>query len=199
MAKPQPPRPGLVEIVAIGISTGGPNALTEMVPLLPANLRVPVVIVQHMPADFTKTLAQSLDLKSVVDVCEGCDGQLLKAGTVYLAPGGQQMRVTRRGSNVCLEITDAPPENYCKPSADYLFRSIADVFKNRSLGVIMTGMGVDGTLGLKAMKQHGVQVIAQDEKSSVVFGMPSEAIDAGVTDIIVPLSGIAGEIVRLVN
>jgi two-component system chemotaxis response regulator CheB len=193
------PLPGLVQIVAIGISTGGPNALAAMVPQLPADLRVPVVIVQHMPKDFTRALAASLDAKSALSVVEGADGQIVRPGIVYLAPGGRQMRVGRQGEHVRLEITDDPPENHCKPAADYLFRSVAQVYKDRALGVIMTGMGADGTLGLKAMKQYGVQVIAQDEESSVVFGMPYEVISAGVADVIVPLSDIAREIVRLVN
>ncbi|MBT4499173.1 MAG: chemotaxis response regulator protein-glutamate methylesterase [Gemmatimonadetes bacterium] len=189
-----------IEIVAVGISTGGPNALGVVVPQLPANLRVPVVIVQHMPTAFTSALAASLTSKSDIRVVEGENGLRLEEGTVYIAPGGEQMKVVRQinGGNY-LVLTDDPPENHCKPAADYLFRSVAEVYGPRALGVIMTGMGADGREGLKLMKGQGSRVIAQDEESCVVFGMPMEAIKAGIVDRVVPLDNIAGEIVRMVG
>ena len=189
-----------IEIVAVGISTGGPNALGVMVPQLPADLRVPVVIVQHMPTTFTSALAASLASKSDIRVVEGEDGLRLEDGTVYIAPGGGQMKVVRRfdGGNY-LTLTDDPPENHCKPAADYLFRSVAEVYGPRALGVIMTGMGADGREGLKLMKGQGARVVAQDEESCVVFGMPMEAIKEGIVDRVVPLDGIAGEIARMVG
>lgn len=185
-----------IEIVAIGISTGGPNALAELLPRLPADFPVPIVIVQHMPKLFTGALAESLDSKCAIRVLEGASGLPLEAATAYLAPGGRQMRIAKGNgvSPYCLEITDDPPENHCQPSADYLFRSVASVCRGKSLGIIMTGMGCDGTLGLRLMKRHGAHVIAQDQASCAVYGMPQEALKAGVVDIVLPLSAIAAEI-----
>jgi two-component system, chemotaxis family, protein-glutamate methylesterase/glutaminase len=189
------------EIVGIGISTGGPNALASLLPLLPGNIDVPVLIVQHMPPLFTKSLAASLDAKSALTVKEGEDGETIKNNVVYIAPGGTQMKVTL-GANAAtkiIRVTDDLPENNCKPSVDYLFRSLAHHYVGRSTGVIMTGMGNDGTLGLRLMKRSGAAVIAQDEATSVVFGMPKEAIEAGVVDVVVPLEKIAGEIMKTVR
>ena len=184
------------KIIALGISTGGPRALAEVIPALPENLPVPVVIVQHMPPVFTKALADSLNKKSRVVVEEGQDGAILQGGHVYIAPGGKQMRIENSASpgKYIIRITDDPPENHCKPSADYLFRSVDALFKERALGVIMTGMGRDGTGGLKLMKRNGANVIAQDEKSCVVYGMPMEAVKAGVVDEILPLNSMASRI-----
>lgn len=188
-----------IEAVAIGISTGGPNALGEMVPMLPGDLGVPVLIVQHMPPRFTAALAATLDLKSSLKVVEGADGQKVEAGTVYIAPGGLHMRVKKRGTHTILETTQDPPEHHCRPAVDYLFRSVADVYGKSALGVIMTGMGSDGTKGLAVMKQKGSHVLAQDEESCVVFGMPMEAIKAGVTDEQLPLGQIAARIASIVK
>ena len=208
---PCPPQPssilpraeplGRIEIIAIGISTGGPNALAELLPHLPANLRVPIVIVQHMPKVFTGALAESLDVKCAIRVVEGQTGQFLEPATAYIAPGGRQMRVVAAQGRAgwYLEINDDPPENHCQPSADYLFRSIAATFKGQALGVIMTGMGSDGTLGLRLMKRHGAQVIAQDQATCVVYGMPQEAVKAGVVDVVLPLPEIGAEIMRRVR
>ncbi|WP_045216915.1 protein-glutamate methylesterase/protein-glutamine glutaminase [Desulfonatronovibrio magnus] len=188
------------DIVAIGISTGGPNALTRMLPMLPGNLNVPVVIVQHMPPIFTKSLAESLDQKCSLRIKEAEDGEILRSNHVYIAPGGKQTKVvTGAAQKKILRITDDPPENNCKPAADYLFRSVAREFKNKVTGVIMTGMGNDGTLGLKVMKALGAVVIGQDEDTCVVYGMPKMAHDAGVVDIMVPLERIAAEIVSTVK
>ena len=186
-----------IDIVAIGISTGGPKALAEMIPKLPGTLRVPVVIVQHMPATFTSVLAESLNAQSALTVQEAQDGQMLQAGQVYLAPGGKQMRLVRAGALVKVALTDDPPENFCKPAVDYLFRSVADIYGARALGVIMTGMGADGTRGLQAMKTKGAPSLAQDEATSVVYGMPQEAFKAGVVDVVLPLGKIAEEIARI--
>ncbi|MFA6900748.1 MAG: chemotaxis response regulator protein-glutamate methylesterase [Desulfurivibrionaceae bacterium] len=189
---------GRIELVAIGISTGGPNALADLLPRLPADFPVPIVIVQHMPKLFTGALAESLDSKCAIRVVEGVSGQPLETATAYIAPGGRQMRVAKGHglSPYFLEITDDPPENHCQPSADYLFRSVAAVCKGQALGVIMTGMGCDGTLGLRLMKRHGAQIIAQDQASCVIYGMPMEAIKAGVVDVVLPLSDIGAEILR---
>lgn len=187
-----------IAIVAIGISTGGPNALAELLPRLPADFPVPIVIVQHMPKLFTGALAESLDSKCAIRVVEGKSGLPLQAATAYIAPGGRQMRVAsgQGQSAYILEVTDDPPENHCQPAADYLFRSVASVCKGQALGIIMTGMGSDGTLGLRLMKRQGAQVIAQDQASCVVYGMPLEAVKAGVVDVVLPLSDIGAEIMR---
>ena len=205
VAVPSPPpaiplKPaGRIDIVAVGISTGGPNALAVMIPLLPKTLRPPVVIVQHMPPVFTKALADSLDKKSAVHVKEAEQDELIQAGCVYIAPGGKQMRLTRRAGGIAVDLTDDPPENHCRPAADYLFRSVSKLYDNRALGVIMTGMGSDGVLGLRLMKRRGARVIGQDEATCVVYGMPMEASKAGVTDVVLPLARIAPEIVRMVK
>jgi two-component system chemotaxis response regulator CheB len=189
------------EIVGIGISTGGPNALSQMMPQLPANLGVPVLIVQHMPPLFTQSLADNLNSKCALEVEEAVDEQTLQPNVALIAPGGKQMKVVAGADGVTrmIRVTDDPPENSCKPSVDYLFRSIAHHYVGRATGVIMTGMGSDGALGLKLMKRNGSAVIAQDEMTSVVYGMPKEAIDAGIVDVVAPLDQIAAEICHTVR
>jgi len=187
-------------VVAIGVSTGGPNALTTMLPKLPGDLGVPVLIVQHMPPVFTKSLAASLDKKCALEVKEAVNGELIRNNTVYIAPGGTQMKVAS-GADVhskIIRITDDPPENNCKPSVDYLFRSVAREYGSKATGVIMTGMGADGKLGLKEMKSAGVVSIAQDADTSVVYGMPKAVAEAGLVDVVAPLDGIAAEIIKTV-
>ncbi len=186
--------------VGIAISTGGPNALSVMMPSLPANMGVPVLIVQHMPPMFTKHLAVSLNAKCALEVVEAEDGQEVTANRAYIAPGGKQMKIAAGlDGRKIVRITNDPPENNCRPSADYLFRSMAQVYEDRVTGVIMTGMGSDGVLGLKLMKRKGALVIAQDAASCVVYGMPKEAVDAGVADIVAPLDLMASEIQRTVR
>jgi two-component system chemotaxis response regulator CheB len=183
------------EMVLIGVSTGGPVALAQLLPAIPNDIGVPVLVVQHMPAVFTKSLADSLAAKCALRVREAADGDLPERNTVYIAPGGRQMRLgaTPQGQPV-LEITDDPPENNCRPAVDYLFRSAANRFPGRAMAVILTGMGNDGTLGLRLLKRNGCYVIAQDEASCVVYGMPKGAVDAGVTDAVLPLESIANRI-----
>ncbi len=189
------------QVVAIGISTGGPNALAEMLPELPANLGVPVLIVQHMPPVFTKSLADSLNRKCQLEVAEATDGEAIRPNTVRIAPGGKQMKIDRGQNNrdKTIRITDAPPENGCKPSVDYLFRSIAHHYGAGATGVIMTGMGADGKLGAKLLKRAGAVTIAQDQATCVVYGMPKEVVEAGAADIVAPLSSIADQICRTVK
>lgn len=191
-------RRGKSEIVTIGISTGGPNALNQMMPQLPANLGVPILIVQHMPPVFTKSLAASLDKKCAIHVKEAEDKEPIQPNTAYIAPGGKQMKLVAAadGSNRLIKLTNDPPENSCKPSADYLFRSISDYYVGRTTAVIMTGMGSDGTRGLEILKAKGAHVIAQDEASCVVYGMPKAPTELGYADIVAPLSKIADEIVK---
>ncbi len=185
------------EMVLIGVSTGGPTAL---LPALPGNLDVPVLVVQHMPPIFTRSLAESLDGKCALRVREAAEGDILQPNTVYIAPGGHQMRIAPGpGGGRLVQITDDPPENNCRPAVDYLFRSAATHFPGRAMGVILTGMGSDGTLGLRLLKRHGCFIIAQDEASCVVYGMPKAAVDAGVVDATVPLESIAGLIVATIR
>lgn len=189
------------EIITIGISTGGPNALTQMLPMLPGNIGVPIVIVQHMPPVFTKSLAKSLNAKCALTVKEAEDRENIQANTVYIAPGGKQMKLVASadGQNRQIKITNDPPENSCKPSADYLFRSVGDYYVGRTTAVIMTGMGSDGTKGLQVLKQKGAKIIAQNEETCVVFGMPKKPIETGMADVIAPLNKIADEIIKSVR
>ncbi len=188
------------EMVLIGVSTGGPDALAKLIPALPARLGVPVLIVQHMPPLFTQSLAENLSGKSALKVREAADGDQAEADTVYIAPGGRQMRLTAEpeGRKI-IRVNDDPPENNCRPSADYLFRSVAINFPGRALALIMTGMGSDGTLGLRLLKRNGCPVLAQDEASSVVWGMPKAAVEAGVVDEILPLESLAARTAGLIR
>jgi two-component system, chemotaxis family, protein-glutamate methylesterase/glutaminase len=189
------------EIVGIGVSTGGPKALSEMMPHISSDINVPILIVQHMPAIFTVSLAKNLDSKCPIDVKEAVDGELIQPNKAYIAPGGKQMKVVAGADGIgrIIRITNDPPENSCKPSVDYLFRSIAQHYVGRAAGVIMTGMGSDGSLGLKLMNRNGSIIIAQSEETCVVYGMPKKPIEDGIVDIIAPLGKLAEEIGRAVK
>jgi len=187
-------------MVLIGVSTGGPGALAKVIPALPADLGAPVFIVQHMPAMFTQPLAASLNKASAIRVKEAEEGEMAQPNCAYIAPGGRQMKLAPGPKGeVILRISDDPPENGCRPAVDYLFRSAALHFPGRSVAAILTGMGNDGTEGLRLLKRGGCLAIAQDEASCVVFGMPKEAIQAGVVDAVAPLDMIAGAILRSVR
>ena len=188
--------------VTIGISTGGPVALAKVMPDIPADIGVPLFIVQHMPPMFTEALAAKLNAVSRIWVKEAADGEIVCPNTAYIAPGGKQMKVAlSSGGNrsMVIRITDDAAENNCKPSADYLFRSVADCYGRHATGVIMTGMGYDGSEGLKLMKERGAFIIAQDESTSLIYGMPRKPVEMGIVDVIVPLEAIAGEISRTVS
>jgi two-component system chemotaxis response regulator CheB len=188
------------EIVAIGISTGGPKALAEMLPKIPHNVGVPILIVQHMPPVFTQSLANSLNSKCQIQIKEAVHGESIEPNIAYIAPGGKHMKIEAGsdGKNRVIKITDDPPENSCKPSVDYLFRSVADHYVGRATGVIMTGMGSDGTKGLQQMKESGATIIAQNEATCVVYGMPKIPIESGLADIVAPLNHIASEIIKTI-
>lgn len=188
------------EMVVIGVSTGGPNALASLIPALPDALGVPVFIVQHMPPLFTQSLALSLEKKSALTVVEAENNSTAKPNCVYIAPGGKQMRILpdSRGS-ITIQTTDDPPENNCRPSVDYLFRSVSQSFPGRALSVILTGMGNDGTLGVRLLKRTGCLSLVQDETSCVVYGMPKSVADAGLADAILPLNRLAETITRIVK
>ncbi|MEA2083857.1 MAG: chemotaxis response regulator protein-glutamate methylesterase [Thermodesulfobacteriota bacterium] len=187
------------QAIAIGISTGGPNALAGMLPRLPADLGVPILLVQHMPPAFTTSLATSLDKKCALKVKEAENGETVKPNMVYIAPGGMQMKVASSADfKKIIRIIDDPPENNCKPSVDYMFRSVAREFGSKSTCVVMTGMGADGRLGLSVTKAAGAISIAQDEETCVVYGMPKAVVDAGLADVVVPLDSIADEIMKTI-
>ena len=181
------------EIIGIGVSTGGPVALNKLLPLL-SSQTPPLVIVQHMPPLFTKTLADDLNRRCQLEVVEGTQGMAVQAGRAIIAPGGKQMRIVRDERRTYIHITDDPPERNCRPAVDYLFRSIAAEYGSRAWGAILTGMGDDGTLGCRAMKEQGAAILAQDEASCVVYGMPRAVAEAGLVDVVGPLDAIAGRI-----
>jgi two-component system, chemotaxis family, protein-glutamate methylesterase/glutaminase len=184
----------LPQVVVLGISTGGPEALNRVIPQLPANLAAPMFIVQHMPPLFTKSLADDLNARSQLHVTEAVDGQLAFPGDCLVAPGGKQMKIERTDAGPVVQITDDPPENSCRPAVDYLFRSAAHHYGSKVLGVIMTGMGNDGTLGCRLLKRRGATVLAQDKESCVVFGMPSVVIADGLADRVVSLPDMSAAI-----
>jgi two-component system chemotaxis response regulator CheB len=196
---PACPSPGSIEVLAIGTSTGGPNALTEVFRGLPADFPVPIVIVQHMPPMFTRLLAERMSAECPIRVQEGSSGTVLQPGQAWIAPGDYHMMVVRDGAKVRLILHQEPPENSCRPAADVLLRSVAKVYGSNSLTVILTGMGQDGLRGCQVIREAGGQILAQDEASSVVWGMPGYVARAGLADRILPLSLMADEIVRRVK
>ena len=185
------------EAVAIGVSTGGPNALNEVIPRFPANFRLPVFVVQHMPPVFTKQLADRLNVKSKLTVKEAEDGELVKPGTVYVAPGDYHMLVRKNDRGHLIRLTQDPPVNSCRPAVDPLFESIAEAYKGRVVAVVMTGMGQDGFEGAKVLKEKGAYIIAQDQETSVVYGMPKFVAEAGLADRICPLKSITPTILEV--
>lgn len=196
-----PPRRGSsrIDIVAIGVSTGGPNALANVFSNLPGNLGVPVVIVQHMPPLFTASLASRLDGLSGLTVREGAAGLALVANKAFVAPGNHHMIVTREGGVPQLATHQGPPENSCRPAVDVLFRSVADVYGPGALAVVMTGMGQDGLRGAEHVRETGGEIWAQDEASSVVWGMPGAVARAGLATRLLPLDRLGVEIARRVR
>jgi two-component system chemotaxis response regulator CheB len=194
-----PARLATIEIVAIGTSTGGPNALADVIPHIPRNFPVPIVIVQHMPPTFTRFLAERLSASSFIPVSEGRTGQVLEPGAAVIAPGDYHMTLRREGTVVRVGVPQTPPENSCRPSVDVLFRSVAQVFGPSVLAVVMTGMGQDGLRGCEQVKEANGQVVVQDEESSVVWGMPGFVAKAGLADRVLPLAEIAEEIIRRVS
>lgn len=188
-----------IDVLAIGTSTGGPNALAELLPAIPGDFPIPIVIVQHMPPLFTKMLAERLNKQTTIGVRECEAGKTLEPGQAWIAPGDHHMTVERRGLAVQLAVNQAAPENSCRPAVDVLFRSVAGTFGIHALAVVLTGMGYDGVLGSRAIRERGGRVYVQDEASSVVWGMPGQVAAAGQADNILPLHAMAGEIDRQVR
>jgi two-component system chemotaxis response regulator CheB len=187
------------EILAIGASTGGPNALATIIPALPANFPLPIVIVQHMPPIFTRLLAERLAASSSISVREGVEGAELKPGTAWIAPGSYHMAIekTRNGSRIHLH--QEAPENSCRPAIDVLFRSVAKLYGPATFAVILTGMGQDGFRSCQEIYAAGGQILAQDEASSVVWGMPGFVAKAELADKVMPLNQLAAEIIGRVR
>src|SRR5882672_2021786 len=187
-----------VEVVAIGASTGGPEALAELIAKFPADFPAPVLIVQHMPPNFTRHLAERLDLLTPLRVREGKAGQRLGPGGVWIAPGDYHMTVARHGSDVVLMTNQQAPEQGCRPSVDVLFRSVAQAFGSHVLGVVLTGMGADGTSGAQAIWEAGGEVIVQDEATSAIWGMPGRVVAAGLASTVCPLGSVPFAIISRV-
>ncbi len=195
-------RPGIaqrVDVVAIGCSTGGPKALAELLPLLPRDFPVPVLIVQHMPPTFTRFLAQRLTGLCQLPVEEATEGAAVAAGKIRIAPGGFHMMVSCDGRSRKLAITQDPPENSCRPSVDVLFRSLVPAFGSHVLAVVLTGMGQDGLRGCERLVEAGAHILVQDEASSVVWGMPGFVAKAGLADDVLPIPEIAARIIERVT
>jgi two-component system chemotaxis response regulator CheB len=185
-----------LDVVVIGVSTGGPNALAEVLPALPADLPVPVLLVQHMPPLFTGLLAERLHKLSGLDVAEAAGGELVGPGQVWVAQGGSHLVVEPSPEGPRLAMSDAAPVNSCRPAVDVLFSSAAATFGPRVLAVVMTGMGQDGFAGCRAVKEAGGQVVVQDADTSVVWGMPRFVAEAGLAEAVLPLGALADEITR---
>jgi len=180
-----------IDILVIGVSTGGPQALDKILPLLHASFPIPIVIVQHMPSDFTNLLAKRLDTRSLIEIKEGQKGDVLRPGQAYLAAGGMHMVVQPGGNGFQINTHMGPPENSCRPAVDVLFRSVAECYGKNTLAVILTGMGQDGLRGCEAVRESGGTIFIQDENSSVVWGMPGSLARAGLANKVLPLDTMA--------
>jgi two-component system chemotaxis response regulator CheB len=188
--------PITADIVAIGVSTGGPAALAEVLSHLPADFPAPILLVQHMPQMFTRFLAERLNGQTPLSVVEAVDGQPLKSGVVYVAPGDFHLTVKKRSGMVVTMLDQAPPQNSHRPSADVLFKSVAEAYGPRGLALVLTGMGQDGVQGAEEITRAGGRVLVQDESTSVVWEMPGLVVNAGFADVVLPLGQIAGELQR---
>jgi two-component system chemotaxis response regulator CheB len=184
-------------IIAIGSSTGGPQALLTLLGALPATIQCPIVIAQHMPATFTTVLAQHIARGSGRICSEAVDGMEIKPGTICLAPGDYHLQVSRESNRCIARLSQTPPENFCRPSVDPLFRSVAQHFGAESIAIVLTGMGSDGCAGARVMAAIGAPILAQDEASSVVWGMPGAVANAGICSAVLPLTRIAGHLATL--
>ncbi len=193
----RPTSPGFrPEAIGIGVSTGGPKALDHVIPCFPAGFRLPIFLVQHMPPVFTTQLAKRLDKKSKLPVAEARDGETVRGGRIYVAPGDYHMKVVSDGHKKLIRLDQGPPENSCRPAVDPLFRSLAATYGSKVVGVIMTGMGRDGLEGCRALKAKGAYIIVQDKETSVVWGMPRFVTEQGLADRICSLDELATAIIE---
>jgi two-component system, chemotaxis family, protein-glutamate methylesterase/glutaminase len=188
---------GRIELIALGISTGGPNALRDVFKMIDPHLKQPILVVQHMPAGFTAEFANSLDRICPLTVTEAKDGEPVEDGHIYIAPGNYHIYVEKKISGAFVRLSQDPPRNGHRPSADYLFESVAKDYQNHALGVIMTGMGRDGAAELTEMRRQGAWTLGQDEASAIVYGMPKVAWEMGAVQKQVPLSQMADAISSL--
>jgi two-component system chemotaxis response regulator CheB len=188
-----------IDLVVFGVSTGGPDALCKVLPGIPRDFPVPIVIVQHMPAVFTKLLADRLTAKANMPVKEAQGGEKVQPGTIWLAPGGKHLSITSSRDGLFLRTDDrTPPRNYCRPSVDVLFDSALKITGPSTLAVMLTGMGSDGLESCEQIRKQGGQIIAQDQQTSVVWGMPGAVTRAGLADAVKPVNEIAQEIIQRV-
>jgi two-component system chemotaxis response regulator CheB len=187
---------GVSKVLAIGVSTGGPTALGAIIPQVPPDFPIPILIVQHMPPLFTRLLAERLQTSTPLKVEEAAQGSSVAAGKILIAPGDYHMRLRNTGNGLVVGLDQSPPENSCRPAVDVLFRSVGETFGPAAIGVILTGMGQDGLRGTQALKALGGFVIAQDEASSVVWGMPGAVVAAGLADSVVPLENVVPEVLK---
>lgn len=196
---PQSPAGGSEKVVAIGASTGGPRALQEIITKLPANFPCGVVIVQHMPPGFTRSLAERLNSLSSIRVKEAEHNDFIQPGTAFIAPGDYHMTLEREGGRTLVKLNQTPPLSGHRPSVDPLFETVARIYGAQAVGVLLTGMGHDGAKGMQAIKNSNGYTIAEDQSTAVVFGMPKSAIELGVVDKILPLNAIAAEVIKAVT
>ena len=190
------PSSSKITVVTIGTSTGGPPALQALIPRLPADFASGVIVVQHMPPGFTRTLAERLDAMSKLRVSEAVDGDIVKPGRVLVAPAGKHLKLRKRNGQLVVRLGSQPEESLHKPSVDIVMESVANICGRKSLGVLLTGMGSDGAEGMRAIKEAGGKTLAESEETSIVYGMPKSAIDQGVVDEVVPLHDMANVILK---
>ncbi len=186
-------------MLVIGVSTGGPTALLDLLPRLPRDFPLPIAIVQHMPPVFTGQLAARLNAQCAIEVVEAADGMKMRPGLAVIAPGDFHLRLKRAGTDVVVRLDQGERENSCRPAVDVLFRSVGEIFGGSVVSLILTGMGQDGLRGVAELKKLGATVIAQDKESSVVWGMPGAVVEAGLADTVLELSEMAPELMRLVR
>lgn len=196
-----PPRTagGRIDVIAVGCSTGGPDAFAKVLDGMPADLSVPMAVVQHMPPVFTRMFAERLNRNSRLTVVEATDGMPIRPGWVFIAPGDRHLTLVRHGTDVVTKLDDGPPENSCRPAVDVLFRSVAQVYGAAVVAAVLTGMGQDGRRGADVLHAGGASILAQDEHSSVVWGMPGAVVAAGLADAVLPLDEIATALTARVN
>ncbi|GGK82800.1 protein-glutamate methylesterase/protein-glutamine glutaminase [Mangrovihabitans endophyticus] len=190
---------GRIDLIAIGSSTGGPDALTKVLQAMPAELPVPIVVTQHMPPVFTRMFAERLDRSTALTVVEAADGMELAPGRAYIAPGDKHLVLHRRGTAIMTQLSGAPPENSCRPAVDVMFRSVAQIYGASAFAAVLTGMGYDGRDGARVLREAGAEILAQDEASSVVWGMPGAVVTAGLADDVQPLEQIASALLSRVK
>ena len=187
------------KIIAIASSTGGPNALTSILPEISHDTNISILIVQHMPPLFTKQFALSLDQKTTYTACEATTGEIVAPNSILIAPGNYHMAVREWGGEKRIALHQGPLENGCRPSANVLFRSVAEIYGKRALGIVLTGMGKDGLEGVRVMKNQGATIVAQDKDSSVAWGMPRSVIEAELADFVLPLNEIAPTVNTMIS